>query len=58
MNIRPLKVQDGIPALSYSSEYDEDDRKCIYVSYVVVDDIDHPVVPHGMSYEECVLLSK
>lgn len=54
MNIRPLSVRDKIPAVTFSHEYDEDDRKHIAVSYVVVDENDVPVVPHGMSYEECL----
>lgn len=56
MNIRPLAVRDNLPALSFSHEYDEDDRKVVKVAYVIVDDNDKPLVPHGMSYEECVLL--
>ncbi len=56
MNIRPLAVRDNIPALSFSHEYDSDDGKYVNVSYVVADENDRPVVPHGMSYEECVLL--
>lgn len=58
MAIRPLALRDGIPAVSFSSEYDEDDRKAVNVAYVIVDDNDKPLVPHGMSYEECVLFGK
>lgn len=53
MNIRPLAVRDNLPALSFSHEYDEDDKKYLNVAYVVVDNNDKPLISHGMSYEEC-----
>ena len=53
MNIRPLSLRDGIPAVSFSHEYDEDDKRYVNVAYVVVDANDRPLVPHGMSYEDC-----
>jgi hypothetical protein len=56
MNIRPLACRDMIPAVSFSHEYDEDERKHINVSYVVVDDNDKVISKVGECYEACEAL--
>lgn len=56
MNIRPLALRDGIPAVSFSHEYDEDDKRYVNVAYVVVDYNGRLISKAGESYEACEAL--